>query len=51
MFYGFLSGTIKITIFPEIPTEGLEPSDVSELTEKTRQIMGKDYETNKAIPS
>jgi hypothetical protein len=45
---GFL-GSIDITILPEVSTEGLESSDVEQLTEKVYSIMCKEYE--KCIPS
>lgn len=39
-----LLGTIDITILPEVSTEGLESSDVEELTEKVYSRMCKEYE-------
>ena len=40
---GFL-GTIDITVLPEISTEGLETSDVPELTDRVYSIMSQEYE-------
>lgn len=45
----FTTGSIDITILPEVSTEGLESSDVEQLTEKVYSIMCKEYE--KCIPS
>lgn len=38
---------MDITIFPEISTKDLEPSDVNDLTERVRIKMCKEFEQNK----
>lgn len=35
----FFSGKVIVEILPPIPTSGLSPSDVTEFSEKTRDIM------------
>jgi len=35
----FDSGTIKVTVLPPVPTTGLTPEDVNDLTDKVRQQM------------
>ncbi|XP_028410989.1 uncharacterized protein LOC114533620 isoform X2 [Dendronephthya gigantea] len=40
----FNTGTIEITILPEVPTEGLESNDVENLTNKVYLMMSKEYE-------
>lgn len=43
----FTTGAIQITVLPEISTEGLERSDVDNLTERVRAAMCKEYAQSK----
>ncbi|XP_048587027.1 1-acyl-sn-glycerol-3-phosphate acyltransferase alpha [Nematostella vectensis] len=47
----FTPGIIKVTILPEVPTDGLTPSDVTSLTERVWHDMLKVFHEGQPIPN